>query len=226
VGTAQENGTALLNALNGITTASATNPYLLKVEPGIYDLGTGTLTMKQFVDVEGSGQRITTISSAGNTVINWLPFAELRLLSVIHTAPFDPSRYAIRAVGNINGLSVFTMTDVTVSSLGNGIEASVNANLPLGFFQTGTITNVTVEVGARAIRSVGSGRIVVRRSKIVSGNVEGARCPTTGNPGSPGNPINPSLVFVDSEVSGFQFFSLRNYGTGGLIPVTVSDGCH
>jgi hypothetical protein len=39
VGTPQQNGTALRNALASITGASATNPYLLKIEPGIYDLG-------------------------------------------------------------------------------------------------------------------------------------------------------------------------------------------
>ncbi len=49
-------GTALLNALSGITGASEANPYLLKVEPGVYDLGTGTLRMKSFVDIEGSGE--------------------------------------------------------------------------------------------------------------------------------------------------------------------------
>ena len=55
VGTSAENGQALLNALAGIT-ASAADPYLLKLEPGVYDLGASPLTMKQYVDVEGSGE--------------------------------------------------------------------------------------------------------------------------------------------------------------------------
>jgi hypothetical protein len=53
-------GTALKNALNGITNASQTNPYLLKIEPGVYDLGSlqfSRLDMKSFVDVEGSGKK-------------------------------------------------------------------------------------------------------------------------------------------------------------------------
>lgn len=61
VGTAAENGAAVLNALTSITDASSTNPYVLKIEPGIYDVGTTPLGMKQFVDVEGSGQLTTVI---------------------------------------------------------------------------------------------------------------------------------------------------------------------
>jgi hypothetical protein len=36
-------GTALLNAMNGITNASATKRYVIKLEPGIYDLGSTEL---------------------------------------------------------------------------------------------------------------------------------------------------------------------------------------
>lgn len=66
VGTATANGAALLAALAGITTASAGNPWLLKVEPGIYDLGSASLVMKPFVDVEGSGEPVTHITGTGH----------------------------------------------------------------------------------------------------------------------------------------------------------------
>jgi hypothetical protein len=87
VGTAMENGTALLNALAGITDASATNPYLLKIEPGVYDLGTAQLTMKPYVDIEGSGEMVTTITSAGTGsdsvgTVRGANYAELRFLTV------------------------------------------------------------------------------------------------------------------------------------------------
>lgn len=44
-------GTALLNAMNGITNASATKRYVIKLEPGIYDLGSTMLTQKAYVDL-------------------------------------------------------------------------------------------------------------------------------------------------------------------------------
>src|SRR5438105_2473150 len=38
-------GTALLNALAGISGASSSNPYLVKLEPGVYDVGTTAVSM-------------------------------------------------------------------------------------------------------------------------------------------------------------------------------------
>lgn len=59
-------GTALLSTLSGIAGASQDNPYLLKIEPGLYDLGSSPLVMKQWVDIEGSGEGVTTIRRSGS----------------------------------------------------------------------------------------------------------------------------------------------------------------
>ena len=78
-------GTRLLNVLGGIADNSAANPYHVKIEPGIYDLGTGSLVMKQYIDVEGSGEGVTTItsgvSSGAGTVVG-TDHSELRFLTV------------------------------------------------------------------------------------------------------------------------------------------------
>lgn len=58
-------GTALLNALAGITNASATKRYVIKIEPGIFELGSSRLVMKPYVDIEGSGQEATVIQGGG-----------------------------------------------------------------------------------------------------------------------------------------------------------------
>lgn len=50
-------------AVGSISDASATNPYLIKIMPGVYDLGTSSLHLKAFVDIEGSGTHSTTILS-------------------------------------------------------------------------------------------------------------------------------------------------------------------
>ncbi|MBM4386793.1 MAG: hypothetical protein FJ088_03580, partial [Deltaproteobacteria bacterium] len=85
-----QNGTALLNALAGITDASASNPYLLKIEPGVYSLGTGTLVMNEYVDIEGSGETVTKITALGKTsstygTVNFKNNSELRQLTVENT---------------------------------------------------------------------------------------------------------------------------------------------
>lgn len=87
-GSPTANGASLLAAIASITTASASNPWLVKVEPGIFDLGASTLTMKSYVDVEGSGRNGTVITStAGWTVLaNTGTSAELRDLTVKNTS--------------------------------------------------------------------------------------------------------------------------------------------
>jgi hypothetical protein len=55
----------VLAAMQTISNAnpSAANPWLLKLEPGNYDLGNQSLTLLPYVDLEGSGEGTTTISS-------------------------------------------------------------------------------------------------------------------------------------------------------------------
>jgi len=54
-------------AMESITDASATNPYLIKIMPGVYELNYWDgryLNLKSFVDIEGSGEGVTKISMA------------------------------------------------------------------------------------------------------------------------------------------------------------------
>jgi hypothetical protein len=87
VGTSAENGNLLLDALASIIGVSSDNRYLLKLEPGVYDIGNNSLVMKEFVDIEGSGETNTIITSAGfntdteATVIS-ADLAELRDLTI------------------------------------------------------------------------------------------------------------------------------------------------
>ena len=53
----------LSTALNSITDAADTNEYLIRIAPGEY-FETANVAMKNFVDVEGSGQGITTIKGS------------------------------------------------------------------------------------------------------------------------------------------------------------------
>lgn len=94
VGDALANGAALLAAMASIPTPSGPGEArLLRIEPGLYDLGGATLEMKPWVDVEGGGQNNTVVrsqicSSLGlNQIgaVNGASAAELRNLSVENT---------------------------------------------------------------------------------------------------------------------------------------------
>lgn len=60
-------GARLLKAVSctrdGQHTATANRPILIKVEPGVYDLGTRSLYLQPFTDLEGSGEKVTYITS-------------------------------------------------------------------------------------------------------------------------------------------------------------------
>ena len=113
VGTATQNGTALIAAMNNLT-AGISNPAVLLIEPGVYDLGASTLTGKADVDIEGSGQDVTFIeglATGGNCVVDQAGGTELRSLS-IDDGTADPCAL------DITGGSA-TVRDVTATAEGS-----------------------------------------------------------------------------------------------------------
>jgi hypothetical protein len=136
VGTQAQNGAALLSALAGITTASATNPWLLKLQPGLYDIGSSTLSMKPYVDIEGSGELTTTIMSSG------LPIAitvvgsdttELRFLSLSASSSgsnFAVAYYLQSGKSQLTHVTV-TSSDTGAAGAGTGVTVTSGAVLTL-----------------------------------------------------------------------------------------------
>jgi hypothetical protein len=83
-----EAGRELIQVVSGITDPSASNAYLVKIEPGIYDLEANSLFMRPYVDIEGSGEGVTTITSAlgsGSGTVVAANNSELRHLTVKNT---------------------------------------------------------------------------------------------------------------------------------------------
>ena len=105
-GSETASGTAVRNALNGITGATVTDRYLLKIEPGVYDLGTNSLQMKTGVDIEGSGKGATmlqmvrsgTSGSTGSAGIIAASSSELRDLSVFNRGNAGANAAAVVAL--------------------------------------------------------------------------------------------------------------------------------
>ncbi len=123
VGTPQQNGTALKNAMDGITDASATNPYLLKIEPGVYDVGNPStpLQMKPYVDVEGSGERVTKITATGssqNGTVVGAANSELRFLTAENTGGTSGDSSFVRAISTT--ADPFRVKHVTATATASG----------------------------------------------------------------------------------------------------------
>ncbi len=121
-------GTRLINALAGITDASSTKHYVVKVEPGIYDVGSTMLTMKQYVDIEGSGQQATIIKGNSNfdtnlvtAVVKGASDAELRDLQV-QSLSYSSLPISIAILLDGTNTSVRDVTTLTTGSSTWGIR--------------------------------------------------------------------------------------------------------
>jgi hypothetical protein len=138
VGTPAENGTALLAALAGITTASSSNPWLLRIEPGAYLIAPGAFVMKPWVDVEGSGERTTRVVSAGTAdnatgTIKTADFAALRDLTVENSggAAFAKAVYVSGTSPTLSHVSA-AASGATVENQGIFVDAGATpSNAPL-----------------------------------------------------------------------------------------------
>jgi hypothetical protein len=141
-------GAALLDALAGITDNSAAKPYVLKLDPGIYDLGATSLVMKPYVDVEGSGQGSTTVRGPGND---------------------DFPAYATAIV--VGGVAA-ELRNLTVSSVGQASQAA-SLGIYMGLPGVGSIRDVTVVSGGATanwgIRNQGASPTIQNVTIDVSG---------------------------------------------------------
>jgi hypothetical protein len=156
VGTNAQNGQALLNALSSINDASASKPYLLYIEPETYDLGKRSLQMKPYVDIEGSGELNTTITSTVSSndgppsgTVEGADNTEMRFLTVQHTGTTDGDDNI--AILNDSGSPRLTHVSAIASGDGgaNNIGVSNQGSSKL------TMTDVTASASGNNSRNFG-----------------------------------------------------------------------
>jgi hypothetical protein len=183
VGTNAQNGQALLNALASIKDASASKPYLLYIEPDTYNLGNRTLQMKQWVDIEGSGELNTIITSTVSSddgpptgTVEGADNTEMRFLTVQNTGSTTGGENNI-AILNDSGAPRFT--HVSANTLGDGQARHVGVSNQ-GSSQP-TMTDVTASASGNTSRNFGveiSGGSTTMIS--VTASALGSRNPNTG----------------------------------------------
>jgi hypothetical protein len=130
-------GKRLLDGLAAIADNTYLNPYLLKIEPGQYNLNGDSLVKKAYVDIEGSGQSVTSVysnTSAGTIQAN---DGEIRFLyisasgtgavalAVDGIVTMRASTLLVSAAGNIatvvvSGNATLTVFDSSISASGSG----------------------------------------------------------------------------------------------------------
>lgn len=168
-------------AINSITNASATNPYLVKVLPGTYN---EMVTMKPYVDLEGSGPDNTVIISSvlsdqtcSAATVNSANNAALRNLRVRNTA---------NAPGSNNVAAIAILFDNVASMADNiGVDVGLNGAVTqenIGICVKGSSANVFLRhidvyaknesydymADALGIRLRYGGKIILKDSRVVT----------------------------------------------------------
>lgn len=226
IGTTTQNGTALLNAIAAITDNSATNPYLIKIAPGIYDVGATPFTMKPYVDVEGSGEGVTKITSgtgessippAAGTVVG-TNNAELRLITVENRGENGGNNYAI-AVFN-SGTSL-RLTHVTAAAVWNASSIALNFygiwNTAGGVLTLTDVTAIVLDQSGGAVSDTGlvvnaASATVIDSTISINGAFSLNRAVQVGNGGS--LTLINTTVTVSAGGSG-----IYTYGTVGTLMI-------
>ena len=144
-GTDLENGALLLtvkNEITGLGTASATNRHLIRLDAGTYDLGSVHLGMQSYVDIEGSGEGTTLITSTHSSNST---FSSATLLgasnSEIRFLIVENRGGAGQSVGIYITSSSPSVVNVTVTAFG-GSTAVIGVYSD--FSSSPTLRNVTV----------------------------------------------------------------------------------
>lgn len=84
--TPQASGDILREAMDSLPAASAEDPWLIFVEPGVFDLGGEGVRMRPHVHLKGSGAGVTVIrsSAAGEATLQSAEHTQLRDITVEH----------------------------------------------------------------------------------------------------------------------------------------------
>jgi hypothetical protein len=165
-------GTALRSVLAGIPSPSSTDRWLLKIEPGIYDIGSTSLPMRSWVDIEGSGIGVTTIrgsvDSLSDGTVNGANNAELRLLTVEAQSNFSIAVANIAASPRLYRLKLIA-TAVTAWGIRNVNGAPLIEECEIVVTSTSTSSTVATGILFKGLPPAGVRSSILRSTIAVSG---------------------------------------------------------
>ncbi len=148
--------TSLSDALASITNASASTPYVIKIAPGVYTEA-ATAWLPSYVDIEGSGEGVTTLTCAcvavaqggisGATLLSNGTRAEVRNITVANTGGGNYSAALATANGQPGDLRLTHVTAITTGSdYSYGVYNTFSSS-PTMTDVTATATGVTSSFG-------------------------------------------------------------------------------
>src|SRR3990170_4328776 len=198
--------TAMNNLSAWCGTPSATNPCLLKIMPGVYNIGANSLQMQSYVDIEGSGENTTKISGS------------------ISSPYFPPTQGVITASAPTSNAELRFLTVENIDSWGGVNVAIYNNAVAL------KITNVTATTALYGSSNYGVENVA--SSSMTMANVTATASGPSGSNYGINNNFDSSLIMTNSTVTAWGG-SVYNIGIYNITnssltivnsTVTASDG--
>jgi hypothetical protein len=190
------------SAVAAITDASATKPYLVKVMPGVYNIGSTSVVMKPYIELEGSGDTSVITSSAAGIddwtcnagTVNMANNSAIRDIKIVNTGiTVDGERLASGVIMFGANASAENITVVSGSdTVYNARNAGICTQGPGGFAKLNNVRVETKNYGdghSNATMVMNDSIMTVTNSKLYS-SVSG-----------PGNGWTHVLDCVDGNVS-------------------------
>ncbi len=205
--------TTIQAAINSITTASETNPFLVWVAPGIYN---EQVTMKPYVDLQGAGRWMTTISYGGfanpdQGTVNLAANTELRSCKVENTGAT-----AAVAIALFSNATSYRVSDVLATAKGGATANVALANMD----GAGLLTDVNMVaqggVTAAGILNAGGAGIVLSGCTATG---TGASANAIGLRNSTASALIHASTLVGS--GGGNSYGIANSAAGGSYTVLV-----
>jgi hypothetical protein len=157
-------------AVNSITDASAANPYLIKIYPGVFNVLDQTIKLKEYVDVEGSGENTTRIIGSvliGNDgIINGASNSEVRNLTLENTGSQNNNWTTVVINGYLGPPQSLSMRDVTII---NSVSTTAYAYGIVNYNSTTKLYNVKIKITNNS--DVGEGIINGSNGSLIAENI-------------------------------------------------------
>jgi len=219
-------------AINSITNASVTNPYVVKVMPGVYS---EVVTLKPFVTLEGSGAENTIITASNDDTVSPCTVGTvvmgnnsvIRNLTVVNTKTSPVNAVALvfnNVIAKAENVSVQVGSDTTTGNIVNGICAS-------GTSASVDLNNVSVDARFNGGQSnsiiTSAANLKLNNSKLLSRNtVNGNANGLNSYAGAPAGKItidnsNLEVTCLDSRAEGIIFSSSKASISNSTIMLNV-----
>lgn len=214
--------TAMSDYIAWCGTSSASNPCLLKIMPGVYDVGFNYIRMQPYIDIEGSGENTTVITGTNGSgfdlsfgLVNGASNAELRYITIKNTgaASYTTALGCSSASPKVTNVTLITsggdfsigmlnvnsspvLSNVTVNVVGRTTATGISNSS-----SSPTISNTTAKASGATNRNVGIFN-TNPTSLTVMNNVVSSAAGGIDNMGVYNVGCSPTMTNVSSSASG------------------------